>query len=106
MKRAIFAAALALLAASPASAQGYDCRDADTVDEVIVCDRGGLARLDHQLNVLYGRALASSSRIQARRIRDDQRDWLDDRRSCGPRAACIRRQYLRRISQLRNELAD
>lgn len=107
MKPSILAcAALALLAATPAGAQSYDCRGSKTAAELVICDRSDLGRLDHKLNHLYGRALASSSRIQARQIREDQRDWLAERRECGPNPNCIRRHYQRRLSVLRGIIAD
>jgi uncharacterized protein len=102
MKTAIVAAALALLGAAPAGAQGYRCDRANTIDELIVCDRGGLRALDRQLNTAYGRALSQADgRREAHTIRQDQREWLRDRRACGVSVGCIRAAYQNRIAELR-----
>lgn len=94
--------AMLFLPVIPIGAQEFNCRASKYADEVLICQDRELSALDTRLNRLYNRALlqADSDR-DARRLRNEQRDWIKSRRACRTSESCIRRHYLRRLRELR-----
>jgi uncharacterized protein len=100
-KLAACAALLVLLLPHSAQAQSFNCRANLTPDEQAICDDHELAQLDVQLNNTYQRALRNNPPHGQQQIRDAQRSWLSQRRSCGRNRACIRDMYRDQIAWLR-----
>ena len=90
--------------AAPVSAAGIDCRTDTRPAELIVCSSPELLESDGQMAALYDRIQTLvNSNAQARRIRDNQRDWLASRDRCRT-IDCLRDIYNERISTLRSVL--
>ena len=90
---------LALLIASPAFAQSFDCAKAQTRVEKMVCADRGVADLDEYLGRYYSAARAeipgAASCLQA-----DQSQWLKSKRDACADAACLKAAYLDRLAEL------
>jgi uncharacterized protein len=84
---------------SPASAQSFSCRNADTRGEAIICDSPSLRALDVRMNRAYLRALRDDAR-RADRIQNRQRAWIISRDRCRSEG-CVRQHYLERLGELR-----
>ena len=84
---------------SPASAQSFSCRNADTRGEAIICDSPSLRALDVRMNRAYLRALRDDAR-HADRIQNRQRAWIISRDRCRSEG-CVRQHYLERLGELR-----
>src|SRR6185436_9428473 len=89
----------ALLIASPAFAQSFDCAKAQTRIEKLVCADRGVADLDEYLGRYYSAARAeipgAASCLQA-----DQSQWLKSKRDVCADAACLKAAYLDRLAEL------
>lgn len=98
---------LGLASASVAAnaAPSFDCGKAGTRVEKMICDHPKIAQLDSDLADAYKTALRDSPWASAnRRIRAEQREWIDQRNRCRtPR--CLRKIYHRRISVLYSEVS-
>jgi uncharacterized protein len=92
--------ALAVVATAPqsADAQSINCNDARRSAERTICYSRDLLRRDHQLNVVYDRALMKA--YNPERLRVSQRRWLARRRGCGDSIGCLEHAYTRRIGEL------
>ena len=97
----IGASMFAFLAASPASAQSFNCSNASNAAERAVCGSDRLSALDDRLSNLYDALRgAMTSEKQMQRLRAYQRQFLDTRDSCGRNTGCIKGAYLDQISVL------
>jgi uncharacterized protein len=99
--------ALAAMAGAvrPASAQEFDCRNAELASERMICGNDRLAALDERMSALYADLKAASgSRYQRDDLKAYQRQFLDARDSCGRDAQCIKGAYLDQISVLESRL--
>ena len=102
--RTIVLAAAGVLAFSPgAQAQSFDCLGRLSADERVICNSPSLSRLDSQLAEAYEDALAARPVLQRDELRTEQRDWVELRRNCGRRKACIRGLYRDRLADLRDD---
>jgi len=103
MRLALTALALTLVAGS-ASAASFDCNRARAPDEKAICANLALNDKDVRMSLLYDinrKTLAMGGRGS---LEDAQRQWLRDRRSCGPNRACLNRAYDRRLGELERSM--
>src|SRR5260221_3584898 len=82
-------------------AASFDCSQASTSVERLICASADLSRLDDVLAEAYKDARGRSSNA-ARRGRE-QRQWLVRRAACGEDVACIRNAYETRRKALQTE---
>ena len=84
-------------AATPASTSpSFDCRNATTAVEKLICNNPDLSKLDVSLAETYKEALSKD-----RSIRDDQRAWNVEKNKCAD-VDCLKSAYEDRISELTN----
>jgi uncharacterized protein len=105
----IAAAGLNFMTATGGHAQDFDCATARNATERAICDSRSLKRADEKMARTYGRLWsAMSSRNFADsafvRLRDEQREFLRDRDSCGGSSRCIGHAYDGRIEELRRQI--
>jgi len=94
LRRAAAIAALSLLAWAPVSAASFDCANAATDVERMICADPQISQMDEQLNALYAAKVAESPYY-----RQSQRDWVATRDACQDRE-CVFGLYVRRINFL------
>ena len=58
---------------------GFDCSNAGTQIERIICENPDIARIDNDLNVAYGALSAQLNQEQIAKLKSDQREWLKQR---------------------------
>ncbi len=113
MIKTLASAALGLLLAAPATAQGgpaFDCAAAQDGTEQAICDNPGLAALDRELAALYAYSLVGPD-MDPERQRDliaRQRDWIQGRNGCGQAdnpTPCVTAVYGQRILELKTYYA-
>jgi uncharacterized protein len=83
-----------------AQAQSFSCRGDLASDERAICDDSELAQLDVELQNTYDRAMRKAPPNGQRQIRDQQRNWLNQRRGCGSNRGCLRDIYRDQIAWL------
>ena len=89
--------ALALLAA-PANAASFDCAQAGTAVEHMICGDEALSALDELLGDRYVRALKKGEDPKA--VKAAQRAWLRETRDACGDAACLKSAYEARVAEL------
>src|SRR5829696_3252356 len=95
-------AALASLWPETAGAQSFDCRNARSPDEFMVCRDPGLARLDQELATLQ-RAETDKLPKEARPGFDENAAlFLNARRRCGESYRCLEQSYRNRIKEFQD----
>ncbi|MCR5878242.1 lysozyme inhibitor LprI family protein [Phenylobacterium sp. J367] len=89
----------------PARARpSFDCRNAGTRAERMICGDDELARLDRRLDRAFDRAVSSG--IPYRELRAEQDDWLQIREDAARRSSgAVASVYSQRIREL-NDLAE
>lgn len=75
----------------------FDCTEANSKTEKLICQDPALTALDEQLAVSYRRALLHADDPSA--FRKEQRAWLQTRNACSE-AACLKALYAKRIADL------
>src|SRR5258707_37990 len=102
----LIAVAICLLATAaslrPASAQSFDCREARNRDEVLICERPGLAQLDQQLSTLYRQKIGNLPKERQDEFRQHEAYFLHARRGCHENYHCIEQSDKNRIQELEN----
>lgn len=83
-----------------ASAQSFSCRDAFTPDEILICERPGLKKLDRELHALFVAKRDTASRFLRRMIREEHEAWRRSRHRCRTNVRCIRTHYRARLREL------
>lgn len=104
MKNALGAVALLVVGiwmTPSAEAQSFNCGYAKKSDEVLICQRHDLSRLDEQMAAIFFDVKRYVSRPTWRAIRRDQKRWLSSRMRCGYNYRCVRNHYHARIRDLR-----
>lgn len=91
------AAALLALAASGVGAASFDCTQASTRVEKLICADAELSRLDAKLGEAYARARRSTD--DAATLQAAQRAWLAQRNRCDD-SDCLAERYRQRIAAL------
>ena len=90
-----------LFLASPAAAASYDCSHARAADEVTVCRTPSLSALDSEMGGLWYAYSRVPMLMGGNGNRGDEaRAFLDRRRACGARVACLTSAYRARIAEL------
>ncbi|WP_447786126.1 lysozyme inhibitor LprI family protein [Pseudomonas germanica] len=84
--------------ASVTHASSFDCSTANNKTEKAVCGDPQISLLDEKLGKLWHSTLTSVP--DAKALKADQRQWLKSRNACGDQTACLRREYLMRLSEL------
>lgn len=79
MKVTILTTLLFLNVISLAQATSFDCNQAQTVVENLICTYPRLSEIDERLNATYTEALKSLPTTQANQLREKQRTWLEKR---------------------------
>ncbi|WKV98807.1 lysozyme inhibitor LprI family protein [Pseudomonas sp. H22_DOA] len=79
-------------------ASSFDCASASSKTEKAICADPYLSELDEKLAQQWRSSLAKVADPKA--LKTDQRQWLKSRNACGDSAACLRRQYVRRLAEL------
>ncbi len=85
--RLMMAAAAAVIAAGwagPAPAASFDCAQAGTAQEKLICATPELSRLDEAVAAAYNALLGRLADPQRLAVRDSQRDWVRYRRAACP----------------------
>jgi uncharacterized protein len=100
------AAALTAMAATPAAAIDFSCREATQTAERTICSDARLGKLDDRMATVYGKLWSVSGFRSRLALRDEQHRFLNARNSCGRDTRCIRDAYLDQISVLDSKLAD
>ncbi|MBF7728953.1 MliC family protein [Pseudomonas sp. N040] len=95
-----------LLAAGSAMAQGpsFDCSKVENGSiEELVCQNSELSALDQQMATVYAAALKKAGNEHPAYLKPTQRGWIKGRDDCWKAddiPACVRDNYVRRISEL------
>ncbi len=106
-RRFAVAAAVILIAATPAAAASFDCGKAKTADEKAICADQTLSELDVAMATLYGVRMQIPMLMGARgAARDEQVAWLAKRRACGGDVACLTESYHQRIVDLDQTITE
>jgi len=94
---AVVAAALA----TQAGAASFDCTQAGTRVERMICADISLSRLDDAMSQTYGqmRMAQSADAGASAWLKKTQREWLKQRNACDA-SACVREAYLSRIDDV------
>lgn len=93
-------AVMALLAATPAVAQSYDCGKAETADEKAVCASPRLSALDSEMAGIY-RDIRQCALMGTRGdVTDSQRAFMAQRAACGADDGCLVKLYSARVAEL------
>lgn len=98
------AAVTALVPASTAGAQDFDCRTASVAAEKAICSYPKLGQLDERMAVIYGRVWSRYDDRRREVLRDLQRTFLANRNACRADVACIRTAYEEHIGVLKRRL--
>lgn len=100
----VLAAGALLIAATAASAQSFDCRNAELASERVVCAHQQLGDLDEHVDRLYSALMRQSGSARAREdLRDYQLQFFSAD-ACGLNASCIKGAYLDQIEVLSAQL--
>ena len=90
----------------PAQAASFPCGTAQAPDETAVCAHLDLNDLDVEMATRFA-ILKDVLPMGGRgKLRDDQEDWLTERRACGADTACLRAVYATRLKVLRGVLSE
>ncbi len=90
---------LVMMAVSPnAAATSFDCSQASTLVEQVICSNKQLSDLDDSLAAAYKDALSASNSVGQIRVR--QREWLVNERNRCQDITCIRVAYTKRLAEL------
>jgi uncharacterized protein len=100
------AAVAAMLPATSASAQDFDCKTASLAAEKTICEHRRLTRLDDRMAELYGRLWAKLDDDNREGLRDYQRMFLETRNACRQDVACIEGAYQDQIGVLKARLEN
>ena len=93
-------AVMCMLAWGQAHAAGFDCNQARSGIEKIVCSNQELSELDARLNEAYQTALKNQNESEHKALKDAQTSWLRKGRNQCADAACLVRTYQSRIDEL------
>ena len=99
-------AAGAAVTPRPAAAASFNCWQARAPDEQAICADRMLDNRDVEMSVRYEMVLRLVAMGQRGDLQDQQRVWLQRRRSCGANRACLMRAYDSRINDLRQVFDD
>ncbi len=99
MKRSKLWTIFALMAVSTSiHAASFDCKQAATDVEKMICRNYELSNMDSKLARFYGEA--KEAVVDPNVLRSAQREWLEERNRCTD-VRCLKKRYDRRIDELR-----
>ncbi|WEJ74459.1 lysozyme inhibitor LprI family protein [Pseudomonas sp. PSE14] len=84
----------------PASAASFDCSKAKQADEKAICADRQLSELDVQMATTYRLLRGLFAMGMRGNLGDSQLAWLEQRRACGARKACLKQRYQERLDAL------
>lgn len=96
LRQALLLTSLAF--ASVTHSSSFDCASAASKTEKAICGDPQISLLDEKLGKLWHSTLANVP--DAKALKADQHQWLKSRNACGEQTACLRRQYLMRLTEL------
>jgi uncharacterized protein len=99
MKR-VLAAIWGSLAIVAAHAASFDCAQAESRAEKLICASPSLSALDEKLASAFGAARSAASKDQQQRLITAQRLWIKTARDHCADEACLATAYAARISHL------
>lgn len=88
-----------VLFSTTAHAASFNCDQASTKVEKLICSNTQISKLDEELSSAYKNALAKENNSQ--QLKNEQRAWIKKRNSCID-SECLIIEYKRRISELRS----
>jgi len=83
----------------------FSCAHARSPDEIAICRSPALRRLDQRMAGMYQDILGCSGMGSRDVYREEQRDWLKQRQTCGSDKQCLTRLYDRWIAAHANRAA-
>jgi uncharacterized protein len=98
MNRILWISLSCLFLMPTARAASFDCRNAVSKMEKLICADSQLSKSDEELAAAYSRTLKES--LDPAAIRKQQREWLSDVRKRCENVACLRDAYATRMAQL------
>ncbi|WP_019143131.1 ankyrin repeat domain-containing protein [Noviherbaspirillum massiliense] len=93
-------ALLGLFACVQAQAASFDCGQARSTSEKLICSGEKLSELDTQLDEAYRTAKENASTDKARRLKGEQLQWLRNIRNRCEDTACLLNAYESRLNEL------
>lgn len=81
-------------------AASFDCDHAHSKPEKLICDTEELTELDTQLGEAYSTAKQNASAGEAKRLTEEQLQWLRNVRNRCADAACLLKTYKSRLNEL------
>ena len=103
MRSLFMGSAFVAMAALPAQAASFDCTEAATSVEHMICDNPALSNLDSAMAKAYASLHDGLSVVVdeafANLVRQSQRDWLNERDECRTEA-CLQTAYENRLAAL------
>ena len=99
MRLMVLSVALLLSVATGAPAQSFECRNARTPVEKLICAEASLRELDEHLGRYYAAARAAVQGA-ASCLQTDQAQWLKSTRDACRDRACLETAYLNRLAEL------
>jgi uncharacterized protein len=101
MRGILLLAGLIAVSANVFAASPYiSCPAARSVDERAICRSTMLVQMDAEMATLYRAVTGLVGMGRRGALRDDQADWLKERRVCGASVRCLRGHYQERIDEL------
>ena len=101
MKRVIWISLGWLALLSTGHATSFDCGNASSKIEKLICGSPKLSALDDDLDKTYKAVQSNSSREEVQRLITDQRQWLKGRRNACGDEACLAQAYSSRIEAIK-----
>lgn len=92
--------------ATSASAASFPCDKAENPDEAAICADLSLNDRDVEMATRFEILRSVLPMGGNAKLREDQEDWLKDRRACGGDRACLREAYDARLKILRAVLGE
>lgn len=92
--------------AMPASAASFPCDKAENPDEAAICADLSLNDRDVEMATRFEILRSVLPMGGNAKLREDQEDWLKERRACGGDRACLREAYDARLKILRAVLGE
>jgi len=84
-----------------AAGPSFDCHTNTSLTEQVICANPDLGDLDTEMANLYFQLSNDTTGRYYRRLKQDQRQWLAERDSCGANVRCLTATYQARIQELR-----
>ena len=96
MKKLFF---FVLLVSANVYAASFDCHNASTSIEKMICDDNETSKLDEEMSKIYAESIKKLPNSSL--LKKEQRDWIEDERKLCSNFHCLRAVYLNRINELK-----